>query len=163
MSCGWAKSLTSCGFEDFRGALAGVGVEDLFPQPQALRRDLHVFVGRDVFERAFEAQLHRGRKGDAFAVSKALDTLSTIFKLAKTRLEELLESHVVSDWPADVLSRGAYSYTPVGGLDAMEKLAEPVEDTLFFAGEATHFEGEAGTVAGAIASGYRAASQILAT
>jgi monoamine oxidase len=101
-------------------------------------------------------------KGDAFAVSKALDTLSTIFNLPKTRLEELLESHHVSDWPADVFARGAYSYTPVGGLDAMEKLAEPVNDTLFFAGEATHFEGQAGTVAGAIASGYRAASQILA-
>ena len=31
---------------------------------------------------------------------------------------------------------GAYSYIPVGGLDAPPLLAEPVEDKPFFAGEA---------------------------
>jgi monoamine oxidase len=40
-------------------------------------------------------------------------------------------------------------------------LAEPVAETLFFAGEATHHEGENGTVAGAIASGRRAAAEVL--
>ena len=34
------------------GTLAGIRVEDLLAQAQALRRDFHVFVGRDVFERA---------------------------------------------------------------------------------------------------------------
>jgi monoamine oxidase len=100
-------------------------------------------------------------KGDAFALSKALETLSKIFSLSLAKIKGMLESHIVSDWQSDPFSRGAYSYTPVGGADAMEQLAEPVERTLFFAGEATHFEGQAGTVAGAIASGYRAAQQIL--
>jgi monoamine oxidase len=100
-------------------------------------------------------------KGDRFAVERALETLSAIFNLPLSRLEELLESHWVSDWHPDPFSRGAYSYTPVGGADAMEKLAEPVQGTVFFAGEATHFEGQAGTVAGAIATGYRAAEQAL--
>jgi monoamine oxidase len=104
---------------------------------------------------------HLSGKGDGFAMSKALETLSRIFSMSQTTLQEMLESHVVSDWQSDPFSRGAYSYTPVGSTDAMEQLAKPIDDTLFFAGEATHFEGEAGTVAGAIASGYRAADQIL--
>jgi monoamine oxidase len=37
------------------------------------------------------------------------------------------------------------------------------EDTLFFAGEATDTTGHNGTVHGAIASGHRAANQILRT
>jgi len=36
-----------------------------------------------------------------------------------------------------------------------------VDDTLFWAGEATHWEGSAGTVHGALASGARAASELL--
>jgi monoamine oxidase len=48
----------------------------------------------------------------------------------------------------------------VGGAGARESLAEPLEDTLFFAGEATDAD-EAGTVAGALRSGQRAALQIL--
>ena len=58
------------------------------------------------------------------------------------------------------LCRGGYSYVRVGGEGAREWLAEPIEDTLFFAGEATDVE-EAGTVAGALRSGERAAREVL--
>lgn len=44
---------------------------------------------------------------------------------------------------------------------AQARLAAPVEDTLFFAGEATDTSGNNGTVHGAIASGYRAAQEII--
>jgi uncharacterized protein with NAD-binding domain and iron-sulfur cluster len=50
----------------------------------------------------------------------------------------------------------------VGGLAAQAELARPVSDTLFFAGEATHSEGQSGTVHGAIASGQRAAREAMA-
>jgi monoamine oxidase len=49
----------------------------------------------------------------------------------------------------------------VGGADAARQLSEPIEETIYFAGEATH-PGYAGTVAAAIASGKRAARQIMA-
>lgn len=65
------------------------------------------------------------------------------------------------DWQADPYSRGAYSYVPAGALPARRALADPVEDTLYFAGEATDLLGYGGTVHGAIASGRRAARQIL--
>ena len=65
------------------------------------------------------------------------------------------------DWQTDPYSRGAYSYVPAGALPARRTLAGPVEDTLYFAGEATDLLGYGGTVHGAIASGRRAARQIL--
>jgi len=40
-------------------------------------------------------------------------------------------------------------------------LARPVVDTLFFAGEATNSDGNSGTMHGAIATGYRAAEELL--
>jgi hypothetical protein len=40
-------------------------------------------------------------------------------------------------------------------------LARPVERTLFFAGEATHTDGQSGTVSDALASGYRAAEEVI--
>jgi len=62
-----------------------------------------------------------------------------------------------SSWGADSFSRGSVSYLAVGStLDHREALREPLMDRVFFAGEASATE-NAGTVAGAIASGNRAA------
>ena len=69
---------------------------------------------------------------------------------------------VLHDWDGDPFSRGAYSYLLVGGGDARAALAQPVEDTLFFAGEATIGDGQNGTVNGAIVSGQRAAREVAA-
>ena len=87
---------------------------------------------------------------------------------ALATLSRILKTHVpaprgawVHDWHADPFTRGAYSYVPAGALPARRTLAEPVADTLFFAGEATDLIGYGGTVHGAIASGRRAAGQIL--
>jgi monoamine oxidase len=49
----------------------------------------------------------------------------------------------------------------VGALDARKTLAEPIEGTLAFAGEATSLEGYGGSVHGAIAAGRRAARMML--
>jgi len=40
-------------------------------------------------------------------------------------------------------------------------LAAPLRGTLYFAGEAADFEGEHGTVAGALQSGTRAAREVM--
>jgi len=65
------------------------------------------------------------------------------------------------DWDTDPFARGAYSYAIVGGAAAPALLQRPVDDTLFFAGEATVSDGRIGTVDGALASGERAARQVL--
>jgi monoamine oxidase len=94
-------------------------------------------------------------------VDRALASATRTLAVPRPRMEELLESWRAHDWRRDPYSRGAYSYVGVGGLPAQRALARPCEGTLFFAGETTEPD-EMGTVAGAIASGQRAARQVLA-
>jgi hypothetical protein len=46
-------------------------------------------------------------------------------------------------------------------MDASRQMTEPVEDTLFFAGEHTDITGHWGTVHAAMRSGLRAAEQVI--
>jgi monoamine oxidase len=73
----------------------------------------------------------------------------------------LIEAHF-ADFTCNPLTQGAYSYVRPGGADAPKRLSEPLEDTLFFAGEALDRQYPA-TVAGAIGSGQHAARRILAS
>ncbi len=66
---------------------------------------------------------------------------------------------VMHDWKRDPYARGAYSYVAVGGTNARAELAVPIDDTLFFAGEATSADGQGGTVNGALETGERAARE----
>lgn len=100
-------------------------------------------------------------KGSAFVVAEGLQALSLLLNQRSENLSELLEADYFHDWQSDPFSRGAYSYGKVGADGAQEALAAPVESTLFFAGEATDTTGNNGTVHGAIASGIRAAREIL--
>lgn len=94
-------------------------------------------------------------------IQEALTSLSQFLKVDASELATRFERAIVADWQSDPFSRGAYSYAGVGGTGAREALAQAIQGTLFFAGEATH-AGQSGTVAGAIASGYRAAGEIIA-
>ena len=100
-------------------------------------------------------------KPEAFVVEHALKALRRILGVSPQELETLLEHAYLHDWQNDPFSRGAYSYGKVGGDGAEHALGRPVENTLFFAGEATDTAGHNGTVHGAIASGHRAADEIL--
>lgn len=93
----------------------------------------------------------------------AVDSLASLLKMRRSRLISLIEHFYFWDWGADPFSRGAYSYVAVGGMSARSKLSKPIEKTLFFAGEAIDTSGQASTVAGALASGRRAARDLLAT
>lgn len=101
-------------------------------------------------------------KGDSFQIDRALQSLSESLPISRSRLNELLERGYVHDWQVDPFALGAYSYVCSGGDDAECQLAESLEGTLFMAGEATDTTGNFGTVHGAIASGYRAADEIMA-
>ncbi len=90
----------------------------------------------------------------------AVESLGEIFGRRASKILVLLEGFHAYDWASDPLSRGAYSYVTVGGARA-GRLARPIEKTLFFAGEATDTSGQASTVAGALASGQRAAKELL--
>ena len=91
---------------------------------------------------------------------RSLEALSHIFAVPPNFLEDSLVDFYTHNWTADQFSLGAYSYIPVGGLEAQAELATPVEDTIYFAGEAINTLGHHGTVHGALASGLRAAREI---
>lgn len=100
-------------------------------------------------------------QSEAFVVEKGLDTLGKLLEIGRRELEDLLEASYTHDWQTDPFSRGAYSYVKVGGDRAQLGLAAPLNGNLFFSGEATDVSGHQGTVHGAIASGKRAAVEIL--
>jgi monoamine oxidase len=93
--------------------------------------------------------------------SATIKSVSATFGIPDRQVEAQLIAIYFHDWSADPFARGAYSYPGVGDLKAPQKLAEPLDETLFFAGEATDFQGANGTVHGAIESGYRAAHELL--
>jgi monoamine oxidase len=98
---------------------------------------------------------------DQKIVEAGLSSLSEILRIPKSRIENFLLSYHFHNWSRDPFTRGAYSYAAVGGYDAPAELARPVQDTLFFAGEATNTDGHMGTVHGAIATGQRAAREVI--
>jgi monoamine oxidase len=90
-----------------------------------------------------------------------VQALARILELDESKLRQQLTGTYVHDWQQDPFSRGAYSYASVGGINAARALAAPVAETLYFAGEAANFEGYNGTVHGAMATGDRAARELL--
>jgi len=97
--------------------------------------------------------------GHGEIVGLALEALGTIFG-AGVDVRAQLEAAYFHDWQRDPSALGAYSYAKVGGADARAVLAAPVASTLFFAGEATASNADAGTVAAALETGVRAAREI---
>jgi monoamine oxidase len=94
-------------------------------------------------------------------VDKALESFASVLGIPKTRLQSELATAYFHDWDSDPFSLGAYSYVKVGGEGCPKTLGAPIENAVFFAGEATDTSGHNGTVHGAIASGKRAALEIL--
>jgi monoamine oxidase len=69
--------------------------------------------------------------------------------------------HLVTRWNQDPFSLGSYSYVPVGSKQSLRRyIGMPVENRVFFAGEATS-QFFPSTVHGAFLSGVRAAYEIM--
>jgi monoamine oxidase len=98
---------------------------------------------------------------DEAVIACAVESLAGLLHISAKELRELTVSAHFHNWQRDPFSTGGYSYAGVGGLRAAEELGRPLQDTLFFAGEATDCHGHNATVNGAIASGQRAAREVL--
>jgi monoamine oxidase len=94
-------------------------------------------------------------------IERALEGFGALFGEVALAHREF-EGGVMHDWSDDPFARGAYSYLSVGAADARAVLAAPLDDTLFFAGEATSNDGQGGTVNGALETGERAAREAAA-
>ncbi|HET7456857.1 MAG TPA: NAD(P)/FAD-dependent oxidoreductase [Gemmatimonadaceae bacterium] len=105
------------------------------------------------------AELLAGAPTDALA-SGGAEVIARLLGADEGAVSSRLAASYAHDWLGDPYSRGAYSYAGVGGADAPAELGRPIDDVLFFAGEATDGRGDSGTVHGAIESGWRAAREV---
>lgn len=105
---------------------------------------------------------HLAKQADEDIADQAVEALARVLGVRRAALDPRLERWHVHNWSADPFARGAYSYVRAGGMDAPRQLGTPVAETLFFAGEATNADGHTGTVHGALATGRRAAEEVLA-
>jgi monoamine oxidase len=94
-------------------------------------------------------------------VDRALESLAKLLGEGRAFIDRQLVTWATHDWAADPFARGAYSYVLTGGMEAQANLARPVEQTLFFAGEATELAGHQATVHGALFAGQRAADEVI--
>ena len=94
-------------------------------------------------------------------VDRALDEFAAMLG-QRERARREFEAGATHDWSADPFACGAYSYVATGAGTARAALGTPVDDTLFFAGEATSTDGQGGTVSGAFGTGMRAAREAAA-
>jgi monoamine oxidase len=131
--------------------------DEWFPTWWTVSRDLPFLIGWAPFRCAERLS----SQSESFVTDHAIQALHRLTGMPAQELEALLEQVYCHDWQADPFSRGAYSYGIVGGDGAELALARPVENTLFFAGEATDTTGNTGTVHAAVASGNRAAREIM--
>lgn len=100
--------------------------------------------------------------GEEIILQEALHSLAFIFKMSESEVKGILSSHRIMNWIADPFTRGAYSYATLQTAEAKKVLRHPVENTLFFAGEALGDSAESGTVESALTSGQQVAKEILA-
>ncbi len=91
---------------------------------------------------------------------RALQSLGKILGVPAATLRRAVENWEGWDWTHDPYSRGAYSFTAAGQDATAAKLRQPIQGTIFFAGEAVAEGAEVGTVHGALSSGLRAAREI---
>lgn len=95
---------------------------------------------------------------DADVVQIFLDELDSLFDGAASRN---FGNASVQDWTSEPYIRSAFSYSSPDIFSARASAATPIPGKVYFAGEATNFNGNHGTVHGAMETGYRAAIELL--
>lgn len=95
-------------------------------------------------------------------LQKAIVSLSEIFSISTAQLHQKLKTYYIANWVANPYCYGGYAYETVNGPAFCQILKEPVDNTLFFAGEALHEGPQIGTVEAALCSGKEAAAQLIA-
>ena len=109
-----------------------------------------------------------GKKTDEFnainnddILQMALQSIANIFNKNVNEIEQLLTASHLVNWAKDKYAKGAYSYNMTGSEKARKVLNEPIENTLFFAGEALYSGTSGGTVEAALVSGQNVAKKIV--
>ena len=67
----------------------------------------------------------------------------------------------MANWVSDPFARGAYSYPTIEAEKDQAEIRKPVNNRVFFAGEALYTGKDTATVEGALGSGFEVAQKIL--
>jgi monoamine oxidase len=85
--------------------------------------------------------------------SKCYQSLAYLFNSSEEEIQEKIHAIKIIDWTVDQFACGAYAYRSVNGNVALKVLLTPIEETIYFAGEAYHDGSDMGTVEAALKSG----------
>ena len=97
---------------------------------------------------------------DGEILTMAIESLASIYNIDATALKSKLKYHTIKNWLTETFSIGAYSYPTLLQKHSVNILKTPVEETIYFAGEAITTE-TTGTVDSALMSGKEVAEKIL--
>jgi len=92
---------------------------------------------------------------------QSLQSLSNIFKRDIEELKAKLVASRIVNWTNDPFTRGSYAYDTVKASALRDILKQPVDNTLFFAGEYLYEGAAMGTVEAALTSGEQVAKKII--
>ena len=96
------------------------------------------------------------KQGQQVAEEYALNLVASVFG---EDIRRHLTRSIVTAWESDPWTRGTWSYTLPGQAHQRTELARPLNECVYFAGEATTI-GDQSTCHGAYRSGIRAATEI---
>jgi monoamine oxidase len=98
---------------------------------------------------------------EAVIIGHALTSLSNIFDTPLEELKKNVQQTHIFKWRNESFINGAYTYSKRGTAKAREILKNPINDTLFLAGEAFYTGDSPGTVEAALVSGKETANKII--
>ncbi len=109
-----------------------------------------------------------GKKADEFAgltnaeiFELALQSVAGMFDKTMQEIKQLINASHIINWQHDTFAKGAYSYGMILSEEAKKILNEPIEQTLFFAGEALYSGASGGTVEAALVNALSVVNKIM--
>lgn len=94
-------------------------------------------------------------------IGKAMNSLQYIFQCSAATVEEQTKKWHVENWLVDPFAFGAYAYPTTETQKALAYICTPVENTIYFAGEAMYRGTAIGTVEAALINGQQVANAIV--
>ena len=99
-------------------------------------------------------------KSDHAIAEICYESLAGIFEKSQSHIESSISKTHVFNWSRDPFSLGGYSFPTLQSTEARKLIGTPVENTIFFAGEALYDGKNGGTVEAAISSAMTASGLI---
>ncbi len=100
---------------------------------------------------------------DEYILGIALQSLGNAFQISVDDLSSQLKAYKIANWYKEPCIHGGYSFNTIKSTEAKKILRRPVNDTIFFSGEALYEGSPGGTVEAALQSGKKTAELLLKT